>query len=457
MIFKAAALLLAALTFTPVVANLSFRNVTSNYTLTAVPQYYGNPPYIRFGEISGLLVNASTPLANVTGNIMLCKTSLPVEPKLINCTIGNPAAIIVLAIQNGRINPNVGRDMYQVSQPYNTIPETVRTSHIVVVSLQVWTQLVVGTMITVDGSTPNPWIDIFDGWFGVFHQTTNAILPLIIALACLVTVFYMYRENKLAFDLPMAVLSYVFLASAIRGFYCAIDPANLRRLIPNPDGFAVTNIVLWLLIAGTTTNALFWYEAVKSLGGMRVTTFLTHPATKSIMHGVNIVWFVFIIIVRILDAYPQYISPAAAGQYKYFIIISLIILIGLTASLWSYVACLLLPRQLKGGKISAQTRFNIAYITTVALLLWSIIACTIPALTSVWDVPGTGIWLQWWDYIAHSVIQGLQWYAMHNAKLGSLGSSARSSGRTASTTRKRTTSMEAHGSSLTDKSVSSII
>lgn len=417
----------------------------NNTTYAAVPQYYGRQPFLTFGNISGMLVDALTPAKLIYGNIMLCMTALaPTEPKLLDCIKHRPAGVIAVAQQRGRRVEYLGRSMYQVHISFMSIPEELRQTPIVEVDLPEYLQIAreVGEQVTIDGSTYNVWITIAEGGWGVFYQVTTSVSALLIAAYCAYKIYLIYKYESLQPNLKLAVLVIIFVATAMRGIYCAIDPANLRRIINGPDNFFITNIILALLIASTTMLALYWYETISGLGGLRVTAFLTHPITRIAMHLSNVVWGVFIIIVRILDGHAEELTMSI-GYSKLTITTILVVMIGICAILYTYTGAHLLLILLKSkraaGGGSLYKKMRLIYVGVSAASLWSIFAATIVVLTPAWDIPWVSTVLQWWCYVAHSIIQALQAVSFrvgHDA--GSSGSSKKPSQGTMPTEYSRT-------------------
>jgi hypothetical protein len=391
----------------------------SRQLLTAAPIFFGHQPFLTFGNITGILTTGNA--TNAKGNIVLCETFMsPVETMLLWCAQNNPAGIISVFPPTGadRVT-HLGRTMYaSTGMPYYDVPELLRRTHIVeidqadyvILATEMATQT---TTVTIDGTSPNEWLSINEGPFTVFNQITTCIAAAIVVIICIKQLHRWYKDGLLQRDIKTIVTIIAFLGNLVRMFYIAFSPTGLRRMLSGHDDFIFTTLVLTGVETTCTICALYWLETLID-DGLTIKKFLSNRYTIGGALALSGLWVIFLIILRILMEFPD-VSPLASGLALFALILIELILIGISALVYTIISIILFVKIYKMENNSSvktvyrsRRVYRAVYLLATCLSLWSLFATTVVAMTPAWLIPWCPQILQWWCYIAQPLIQGLQ-------------------------------------------------
>lgn len=362
-------------------------------TIPAVPIYFGNTPFITFGNITGILTFGNA--TNAKGNIVFCIDTVqkPLEATLEWCNQNQPAGIIsVFPPVSATVREvHLGRSMYiDITMPYYNIPEALRQTHILEIDLAdiptLYAAIISGTPVTMDGSTPNEWLEMYEGALGYLYQIVDAGIAGAGFLVCIVLLIRWYKMNMLKPELKSYTLFIGAGACLMRAGYNAASPTGLRRMLTAANDFIINTMVLTAVVITCMFYALFLIETLY-YSDLRVRGFIRHPVTIGVLIASFVGWILYLVVIRILYEFPT-VSPIGTGLSMLAIIVIQEILLGACGIIYSFATIVML-RRLHGlkGRSKKEQAWSIFFLGTSTISIWFLFAVTATAFTSYWQDP----------------------------------------------------------------------
>lgn len=412
--------------FTTSLADVYF----ADQTVTAAPIYFGAWPFVKFGNITGFLTTGNA--TNAKGNIVFCTGTAggPLEESLQWCMQNQPAGIIsVFPPVSATVREiYLGRSMYtDLTMPYYQVPEALRQTHIVEIDLADIATLaaMIGSnfTVTMDGSSINAWEEMYEGPLGVIYQVTTAVIAGVgfIASVWLIVRWYKMGMLKAKPELKTYTVFVCAPACLIRCLYNAISPTGLRRMLTAANDFLINTIVLIAVVITLTFSALYWIEAIYK-SDLRVSRFISHPATIGILIATSIGWLLYLGGIGITYYFPN-ASPVGTGLSMLSIIIIQNILLGSCGIIYTFATVVMLIK-LSGvkGRGRKEQIYSIFFLGTTALSIWFLFAVTATAFTGYWQQPLVPGVTQIMCSFLQSYIQLLQVISFWRAEKGNVKS-----------------------------------
>jgi hypothetical protein len=208
-----------------------------------------------------------------------------------------PRGIIASAPLNLGPIVYLGSTMYHVSGPAPAVLIGIPIVEVFAEDFTALCDLSVASdvLATIDSNSANEWIDLNTSAWSVWWQVSISSAAAVIIGICVVKQIQIYKADGLRLSVQQIALLGVVGSAALRGGFCAIDPANMRRIITDNELQPIVNIVLALTITVSLVICFYWHEMLSG-SSLNVTIFLESRLTKIVFYFNILAWCIMIII-----------------------------------------------------------------------------------------------------------------------------------------------------------------